>query len=134
MRATTREADVQGAILDLLRVSGFTAWSTSRVRRRCVCGRFAGGGDGVDKGLPDIVFAHPAFPGLLGGIEVKGAKTRVSEVQARSASLGHYPICRTPEDAARWVAFWWHKCRGDLADFWGGKPVPAAIAALAEGR
>ncbi|MCW5943282.1 MAG: hypothetical protein KIS66_13705 [Fimbriimonadaceae bacterium] len=133
MRATVTEADVQRAILDLLRTSGFTAWSTSRVRRRCVCGRFAGGGDGVDRGLPDVVFAHPAFPGLLGGIEVKGPRTRVSAAQRQAAEIGHYPICRSVEDAATWVASWWCRQAAGNECTVVGRTVPGPIAALAGG-
>lgn len=120
------ESQVQGAILDLLRAGGFMAWSTSRVRRPCPrCGKSFEGGDGVDKGLPDIVFCHPRIPRLMGGIEVKGTRTSVSEEQRAAAEAGCYAICRSVDEAACAVFNWWRAFAP------GPDPVPNAIAQLA---
>lgn len=122
------EAQIQQGIIQLLELAGFVVWSTSRVRRRCShCGSYSSGGDGVEKGLPDVVFSHPRIPRLMGGIEVKGPRTAVSPEQRAAAEAGCYAICRTPEEAALAVFNWWTsyaRC---------SDPVPSAIASLVRG-
>lgn len=122
------EAQIQQGIIQLLELAGFTVWSTSRVRRRCPqCRAFVPGGDGVDKGLPDLVFSHPRLPRVMGGIEVKGPKTTISPEQRAAAEAGCYAICRSPEEAAVAVLNWW---RGYAR---GPEPVPSAILSLVGG-
>ncbi len=129
-RPIATEAQIQRAIIELLELAGFVVWSTSRVRRRCPeCKAFVPGGDGVDRGLPDIVFTHPSMPRLLGGIEVKGPTTTISPEQRAAADAGAYPICRSVEDAAVAVGFWWYRAATPDAT-----PLPRAIQALAEER
>lgn len=125
------EDEIQCSIIELLELSGFTVWSTSRVRRRCPqCKAFVPGGDGVDKGLPDLVFYHPVFPRLVGGIEVKGPRTAVSPEQRAAADADAYPICRSVDDAAVAVSRWWF-----AAGHGYGRPaLPSAIQALADER
>lgn len=122
------EAETQRAIIELLRLAGFKVWSSSRVRRRCSqCGSFSSGGDGVDKGLPDIVFCHPRIPRLMGGIEVKGPKTAISPEQRAAADLDCYAICRSVDEAALAVFVWWRSYAH------GPFPVPSAISSLVRG-
>lgn len=121
------EAQIQRSIIELLELAGFTVWSTSRVRRRCPqCKVFVPGGDGVDKGLPDLVFCHPKIPRVLGGIEVKGPKTTISPEQRAAADAGCYAICRSPEEAALAVVNWW-RSYARCPD-----PVPSAVLQLVE--
>jgi len=123
------EAQIQQGIIQLLELAGFVVWSTSRVRRRCPeCKAFVPGGDGVDKGLPDLVFCHPKIPRLMGGIEVKGYRTTISPEQRAAAEAGCYAICRSVDEAALAVVNWW-RSYARCAD-----PVPSAIMSLVEAR
>lgn len=127
-RPPATEAQIQRSIIELLELAGFVVWSTSRVRRRCShCGSYSSGGDGVEKGLPDLVFSHPRLPRVMGGIEVKGPRTAVSAEQRAAADAGCYAICRSPEEAAVAVLNWW---RGYAR---GPEPVPSAILSLVGG-
>jgi hypothetical protein len=92
------EADVQKLIVAYLRLHGLTVLETSRRRRRCRCGRWPAGGDGADKGVPDLL-VWLAGRGSWLGVEVKGQKTRLSPEQRVLAARGMVVVVRTPEEA-----------------------------------
>lgn len=92
------EADVQRLIVAFLRLHRLTVLETSRRRRRCRCGRWPAGGDGADKGVPDLL-VWLWRPGSWLGLEVKGPKTRLSPEQRHLVARGMVVIVRTPEEA-----------------------------------
>ena len=52
------EDQIQGQIVDGLRALGYVVLITSRRRKKCpFCGKYASGGDGADKGVPDLLVA-----------------------------------------------------------------------------
>jgi len=96
-RTATPEAAVQRSIVDLLRQVGYSVFSTSRVRKRCVrCGHFSAGGDGVDKGLPDLMVTRDGW-GLFCGLEVKAEDGHPTPEQKAAIERGLYSIVRSPE-------------------------------------
>ncbi len=102
MKDATAEADIQRLIVSFLRLLGYTVLETSRHRKRCRgCGRWPAGGDGCDRGLPDLLVAVPKGGGMRRwlGLEVKGAETRLSPEQQALAAAGLIVIVRTPEEA-----------------------------------
>ena len=98
-RTGLREEQVQAAIVRALRSAGYEVLITSRRRRRCVyCGRYSAGGDGVSRGLPDLLVWDAVRGGWV-GIEVKGPRTAVSPEQRALAERGMIVVCRTVEEA-----------------------------------
>ncbi len=97
MKSVTEEA-TQKLIVAFLRVHGYTVLETSRRRRRCRCGRWPVGGDGASKGVPDLLVWLSRW-GVWYGLEVKGARTRLSPEQRDLAARGMVVVVRTPEEA-----------------------------------
>jgi len=98
-RPAVTEDQVQAAIVRALRAAGYTVLITSRRRRRCVhCGRYSAGGDGVSRGLPDLLVWDQRRGGWI-GIEVKGARTAVSPEQRELAERGMIAVVRSVEEA-----------------------------------
>lgn len=91
MRA--REHDIQAAIVDALRLAGFTVRETTAYRQK--------GGSGVDKGIPDLLLAHPAVPFVYCGIEVKRpGKAQFSSIEQRAAvESSEYSLAQSPRMA-----------------------------------
>jgi hypothetical protein len=98
VKDTSTEAATQKLIVDVLRLHGLTVLETSRRRRRCRCGRWPAGGDGCDKGTPDLLVWLPGRGAWL-GLEVKTHSTRLSPEQRALAAAGLIVIVRTPEEA-----------------------------------
>lgn len=95
---TTTEEAVQRTIVEALRILGYVVLVTSRRRHRCrVCGAFSSGGDGCDRGIPDLLVSLDDARWL--GMEVKGPRTRVSPEQRSLAADGRIRIVRSVEDA-----------------------------------
>lgn len=67
------EDEIQSVIVDGLRLHGYIVLVTSRRKKRCrKCGEWSTGGDGADKGIPDIIVRRPEwFAGRFVAIEVK---------------------------------------------------------------
>lgn len=98
MRVTMSEADVQAQIVDALRYMGHIVLVTSRQRHRCrKCGAWGSGGDGCDKGIPDLLVNIGGATWL--GLEVKGPRTRLSPEQRFLEADGRIRIVRSVEDA-----------------------------------
>ncbi len=96
------EASAQVAIVKALRGAGYTVLVTSRQRKaaRCRCGEWvrAQGGDGCDKGIPDLL-VWSAGAGGWRGLEVKSRTGKATAEQAALAEAGMVRIVRTPEEA-----------------------------------
>jgi hypothetical protein len=93
------EEHLQAVIVQALRLAGCQVLVTSRRRKRCRrCGAWPAGGDGVDRGLPDLLVWRPD-QGAWAGLEVKAAHTRVSPEQRQLAGAGKVVIVRTVEEA-----------------------------------
>lgn len=57
-------------------------------------------GDGATQGVPDLIVCRDNWPlAVMAGIEMKGAKTAVSEAQEQLAAAGRIVIVRSYEDA-----------------------------------
>jgi len=98
-RPAVSEDQVQAAIVRALRGAGHEVLITSRRRRRCVhCGRYSAGGDGVSRGLPDLLVWDQRRRGWI-GIEVKGPRTAVSPEQRELADRGMIVVVRSVEEA-----------------------------------
>lgn len=96
------EGDLQAAIVRRLRAGGHVVLSTSRHRRGVVCARCGAwtmpqGGDGADRGVPDLLVHADGARWI--GIEVKGHRTEVSPEQAALAEAGRIVIVRSVEEA-----------------------------------
>lgn len=96
-----REEQVQASIVQALLAAGYEVLKTSRVRKRCVhCGKFSSGGDGVSRGLPDLLVRNPEWPPAVWfGIEVKGGRTALSPEQQELLQRGSIVIARSVDDA-----------------------------------
>lgn len=96
------EADVQDAIIQRLELLGFTVMVTSRIRRKCHnCGYYPKGGDGVTKGLADLVVTHNTWPtGIAVLLEVKSPTTKLSEEQKQLEMHGRIWVVRDQDVAA----------------------------------
>jgi hypothetical protein len=93
------EEQLQQTIVQALRLAGFVVLSTSRRRKRCrCCGCWPAGGDGVDRGLPDLLVWVPDR-GAWVGVEVKGPTTKVAPEQRALAETGKVVLVRSPEEA-----------------------------------
>lgn len=102
------EDNLQKAIVAELRAKGYTVLITSRRRKKCrKCGDFQPGGDGADKGVPDLLVAlygDETWPaGMLLGLEVKkpGKIRYSSQEQELYAKLGVIDVVQSVEDAVR---------------------------------
>lgn len=98
MKDAATEAAAQKLIVAVLRLHGLTVLETSRRRKRCPCGRWPAGGDGCDRGVPDLLVWLPGRDAWL-GLEVKTHSTRLSPEQRALAAAGLIVIVRTPEEA-----------------------------------
>ncbi len=103
-----KEEDIQKLMIDGLRLKGYTVLTTSRQRRgvscpKCGTKNFPSKGDGVDKGLPDLMVWHPRWGACWLGLEVKGPETPVSPEQEALAKQGAVQIVKSLEDAFREV-------------------------------
>ncbi len=58
------EDELQSQIVIDLTLAGCLVLVTSRRRKRCVCGRWPRGGDGVTRGLPDLFVWKPSWARL----------------------------------------------------------------------
>lgn len=100
------EDDLQKQIVAFLKLHGYTVMVTSRRVKRCQkCGAFpqSGRGDGVSKGVPDLLVRHPKWPaGLMLGLEVKRPGTvRYSSLEQKAAALvGDIIVVQSLEDVA----------------------------------
>jgi hypothetical protein len=102
-----REDPIQRAIVIGFKTYGYRVLVTSRRRKGsvCKCGAWvvASGGDGVDKGLPDLMIRgerDPVYPpGLWHGVEVKGTDTAINDEQRKLLDLGLITIARSFDDA-----------------------------------
>lgn len=106
----TREEDVQRKTIEALEMAGFIVLQTS-VRHKLTpcqkCGqptRPFGSGYGSTKGVPDLLVRHADWPaGVWGGVEMKGAKTKVSPAQQQLQIGKHIFICRDVKSAVEAV-------------------------------
>jgi len=102
-RMPQTEACIQGAIIQALRLLGYTVLMTSRNRRRCYrCGAYSNAGDGCDRGIPDLLVS--LGDGRWLGLEVKGPKTRLSTEQTILATDRRIIVVRSVEDALQAVS------------------------------
>jgi hypothetical protein len=93
------EAGLQRVIVQALRLLGFTVLQTSRHRKRCWrCGTWPAGGDGADRGLPDLLIWSPTRGAWI-GVELKRTGGRLSPEQAALARRGMIHVARTLEEA-----------------------------------
>jgi hypothetical protein len=106
-----REDDVQRRVVDGLRELGYRVVVTSRRVKRChQCGAWprSGTGDGVDKGLADVLARHPSWPrGLFVAVEIKRAAGRwrwSSPEQKAAFEAGDFYLARSLEDAVAFLA------------------------------
>jgi hypothetical protein len=101
------DRDVQKPLIKELALKRFIVFETSRRVKKCpTCGEYApsGFGDGVSKGLSDLVITHPEWPPYIGLlIECKGTKTRISAEQQALAAKGRIAIIREAQDGVRIV-------------------------------
>jgi hypothetical protein len=117
------EEQLQQTIVEALRLAGFTVLSTSRRRKRCRrCGCWPAGGDGVSKGLPDLLIWCPRRRGWIGA-EVKGARTKISPEQRALAEAGKVVLVRTVEEALRCAG------AGDRVEIGPGVKLPPGAVA-----
>lgn len=108
------EEQVQGVIVDGLRLSGYEVLITSRQRKAAYCAKckrvalcsgcggkvYAKGGDGVSEGVPDLIVTRAAWPIRMWlGMEVKGPKTEVSTEQQDLADRNRTVIVRSLDEA-----------------------------------
>lgn len=96
------EAEIQQTIVEGLEWRTFIVLATDRPRFACSqCGAVRQLGDGVSKGLPDVMFTHRDWPlGLWGGIEVKkDAKASVRAEQRMLQTGGRILVTWEPEEA-----------------------------------
>lgn len=104
------EADAQRSITDALRWRGYVVLTTDRHRKRChSCGAYSGGGDGVARGVPDLLVFDPRLK--FGGgaskwwaLEVKRpGGGRLSAAQEELVRIGAVTVVRTADEALRAV-------------------------------
>lgn len=96
------EAQIQQTIVDGLHALKFHVLTTDRPRFKCPhCGHVRYGGDGVSRGLPDVMFTHPSWPlGVWAGIEVKkSAKAKVRPEQQTLKELMRVLVTWDPDHA-----------------------------------
>jgi hypothetical protein len=106
-RINRKEADVQREIATVLRQRGYEVMVTSRVMKVAICQRcgeknWPRGGDGVSKGLGDILVWHPKWPRFFRvEADVKGPRTPLSPEQKLRVEAGVLVIWRSVEDALK---------------------------------
>jgi hypothetical protein len=117
-----REVDIEGVVIETLRINGYTVWKLGGKRpvdrvfkailsllggmgyfippvkqtelRKGINLAFNGMGEN-SVGAPDLLIYHPAWPlRVLFGLEVKGPTTVISEDQKALSAIGAYPIGR----------------------------------------
>ena len=104
-----KEEEVQASIIDGLTLMRFTVLQASRRRFLIECPRCGHrfrpkGGDGADKGVPDLIITSEAWPQLVWlGLEVKGTETKVSPEQQSLAERGHIAVVRSWDEAVEIV-------------------------------
>jgi hypothetical protein len=100
MRPAATEHQVQAAIVDALRLAGFTVRETTAYRQK--------GPSGVDKGIPDLLVCHADIPSVYLGLEVKrpGRPVRYSSSEQRiAAGRNEFQIAKGPVEALE-AALW----------------------------
>lgn len=107
--SNTREEVVQVQMIGELRRRGYRVLQAS-VRYKLVrcpsCGHcFHNHADtGQSPGIPDLLVRSDAWPAAVWlGVEMKGAKTRLSKAQAELLAAGGIEVARTPAQAWRIV-------------------------------
>ena len=97
------EDDTQRGIVDGLRAFGYRVLVTSRRYRKCPqCGTVNHRGDGVSKGLADLVCRHPTWPrGVWVQLEVKkpGSIKYTSTEQKLAHVAGEIYVVQSLEQA-----------------------------------
>ena len=98
---TLREEDIQHTIVQGLGLLGYDVLQTSRRGIVCKrCGQKTYGGDGADKGVPDLLITHDSWPKCAAlMMECKGPRTRVSPEQRDLERRGRTVIVRSWEEA-----------------------------------
>lgn len=91
------EHEIQAAIVDALRLAGFSVRETTAYKQR--------GSSGIDKGIPDLLIAHPLAPQIYLGIEVKRpGEIKWSSTEQHQAFLAsEFWIATSPEEGIRQV-------------------------------
>lgn len=100
------EADIQGRLVDHLRILGFEVLCTDRHRRKCPnCGKTDSRPDAMNAGIPDVMVTHRNWAKHVWlGIEMKrDAKSKVRPKQAMLAEQGRVFLCWDDEVAVRLV-------------------------------
>ncbi len=92
------EDALQRQIVQALRLGGCTVLVTSRRRKRCPCGRWPRGGDGVTRGLPDLLVWQPIWEGWR-GLEVKLPRGRLTAEQRALVEWGAAVVVRSVAEA-----------------------------------
>lgn len=87
------EHQLQAAIVDALRLAGFTVRETTAFKQK--------GSSGVDKGIPDLLVAHHLAQFLYLGLEVKtpGKIVYSSAEQKFAHLLREYVVVQSPREA-----------------------------------
>jgi hypothetical protein len=99
-----REEDVQHTIVEGLRALGYTVLQTSRRGIRGVCPGCGTriksyGGDGADKGTPDLLVSKPGWLGAWIGLEVKSPTGVLRPEQRELAQRCMVFVVRSWEEA-----------------------------------
>ena len=99
------ESEVQATIVEGLAALGYDVQITSRQRKRCShCHKFSGGGDGVSKGVADLLIGRDTWGAIRMPLEIKGTKTVLSDEQERDLRRGMLYVAFSWEDAIKHVA------------------------------
>lgn len=85
------ETMVQAAIVEVLKLAGFSVKHTSAFRQT--------GPSGVSKGIPDLLVSHRGIPLCYFGMEVKLPSGKLSPEQQQAVSAREYVVVRSPVDA-----------------------------------
>jgi hypothetical protein len=94
-----KETDQQAQMVDALRLCGFTVYET---QTRRVAGK-----SGVDRGVPDLLIAHPLVHYCLCGLEVKRpVRGRFSAEQSAAVAARHYKSAKNSIEALAIVREW----------------------------
>ncbi len=104
-KGVATEDEVQTTIVEGLRALGYDVQITSRQRKRCShCHKYSSGGDGVTKGVADLLVGREYWGAIRMPMEVKGTKTALSPEQTRDYARGMIYIVRSWEQAIDEVA------------------------------
>lgn len=85
------ETQLQAAIVEVLKLAGFSVKHTSAFRQT--------GPSGVSKGIPDLLVSHRGIPLCYFGMEVKLPSGKLSPEQQQAVSAREYVVVRSPIDA-----------------------------------